>query len=268
MYLPILTYHRLLLQPPSKGIDPKRISVSTEQFRTHLRWLKRLGYQTLRLDDYVQQLHGPLTPTLSPGRGESIKVPSPFGRGCRGRGRFFAITFDDGYEEVLTLGLPILQEFGFTAAIFAVAGEDHNRWDDGAARLLTHEQLRQWLQAGMEIGAHTCSHVHLPQVSGDIAHREIAESKTKLERAVNQAVTLFAYPYGEYNEASEQAVQAAGFRAAFATDRAPREHDNHLFHLRRVVVFPRTNVWEILWKVQRWYPAYQDFKRRRREVGK
>ena len=236
-------YHRLLSQAPSPGVDPKRISVSAEQFRAHLRWLKRLGYQTISLADYPERLksHQPL--------------PS----------KSFAITFDDGYEEVLTLGLPILQEMGFTAAVFAVPGEfgGANRWDDGKARLMTEDQLRQLQKAGIAIGAHTCSHVHLPHVSSDIAHREITESKTKLERSLGRAVTLFAYPYGDYNEATERAEQVAGFHAAFATDRAPQEHDNHLFHLRRVVIFPRTTVWEILWKVQRWYPRYQDWKKGR-----
>src|SRR5690242_12534039 len=107
-YLPILTYHRLLEEPPTKQVDPKRISVSRDQFRTHLRWLKRLGYQTLGLPDYIHRLR------------HARGVPS----------RSFAITFDDGYEEVLTLGLPVLQEMGYTATVFAVAGQmgGSNRW--------------------------------------------------------------------------------------------------------------------------------------------
>ena len=49
----------------------------------------------------------------------------------------FAITFDDGYEEVLTLGLPSCRSLGFTATVFAVPGElgGCNSWDDGGARL-------------------------------------------------------------------------------------------------------------------------------------
>ena len=53
MYLPILTYHRLLSQDPAPSVDPKRISVSLNQFRTHVRGFKRLGYRSLRLSDYV-----------------------------------------------------------------------------------------------------------------------------------------------------------------------------------------------------------------------
>ncbi len=241
MYLPILVYHRLLKDTPDTASDPKRISVSQNQFRDHLKWLSRLGYRSVSLADYPQQLH-------------QGQVP---------KGKVFAITFDDGYEEVLTLGLPILQEFGFTATVFAVPGQlsGCNAWDDGRARLLSADQYLTLQSAGITIGSHTCSHVHLPKVDTATAHQEIMESKVKVEAVTGRPSTLFAYPYGEYNAASAAQVKAAGFKAGFACDRAPRDHASDLFTLRRVVVFPRTTVWEVLWKVQRWYPAYQDWKR-------
>jgi peptidoglycan/xylan/chitin deacetylase (PgdA/CDA1 family) len=178
------------------------------------------------------------------------------------RGRFFAITFDDGYEEVFTLGLPILQEFGFTATVFSVSGEERNRWDDGQARLMSADQLRQWRQAGMAVGSHCNNHVHLPRIDRESARRELAGSKAALEGILGQAVTTLAYPYGESDPTIETLARQAGYEAAFATDRAPRDHAENLYRLRRTVVFPRNTVWEILIKAQRWYPAYQDWKRR------
>ena len=244
MSLPILTYHRVLAGTPDKTADPHRIAVSQQQFRRHLAWLKRLGFRTLRLDDYVRTLR----------RGQE---PPP---------RTFAITFDDGYEDVLTRGLPVLQEFGFTATVFAVAGElaGVNRWDDGDERLMSAVQYRQWAHAGMSVGAHTCRHAHLTRIDADEARREIADSKHQLEEAIAQPVPLFAYPYGEYSDAVEALVRDAGFEAAFATDRAPVDHAEQLYHLRRAVIFPRNTTWEVLVKAQPWYSAYQDWKRRGR----
>lgn len=239
-YLPILTYHRLLDKDPSQAADPKRISVSQKQFRSHLSWLKRLGYQTLRLDRYIDMLN----------RGE--KVP----------GRSFAITFDDGYEEVLTLALPVLKEFGFTATVFAVPGSSANAWDDGSAKLLTISQLRELDAEGITIGGHTCSHVHLPVVSPHIAQKEIADSRVRLKQILGHEVSLFAYPYGESTPEVEKWTQDAGYTAAFATDRAPQDHGENFFKLRRAVVFPRNGPWEIFLKAQSWYPRYQDWKRR------
>ena len=241
-YLPILTYHRILSEKATPSVDPKRISVSQGQFRSHLRWLKRLGYSTLDLPDYVRRLR------------QNQAIPR----------RAIGITFDDGYEEVLTLGLPILQEFGYTAAVFAVPGQlgGTNQWDDGDARLLTADQLRILDQAGVTIGAHTCQHVHLPRIDRETARREISDSKLRLEDLLGHPVKLLAYPYGESDPPIEALAREAGFEAAFATDRAPRDHSQNLYRLRRAVVFPRNTVWEILVKAQRWYPAYQDWKRR------
>jgi peptidoglycan/xylan/chitin deacetylase (PgdA/CDA1 family) len=242
MYIPILAYHRLMSQPPKPAVDPWRIAVSTAQFRSHLAWLSRWGYRTVPLPEYVRQLRGGQAPAR----------------------KSFAITFDDGYEEVLTLALPLLQEFHFTATIFAVPGQlgGSNVWDDGQHRLLSADQLRALQQAGMTLGAHTCGHPHLTRMEADAARREIRDSRKFLEEIIRQPVTHFAYPYGECSPSVEALAREAGFEAAFATDRAPRDHEENLFRIRRVVVFPRTNAWELFWKMQAWYPAYQDWKRR------
>ncbi len=247
MYLPILTYHRILPQTSTQEIDPKRISVSAEQFRRHLQWLHWFGYSTVRLEDYAQELKR---------------------RGRRCGVKCIAITFDDGYKEVLTLALPILLEFGFTATVFAVPAEAHNHWDDGQAPLMTTADLLAWRRAGMGVGAHSCHHVHLTKVAEDVARKEIADSKKMLEEALGEKVPLFAYPYGETDDRVDLLAREAGFVAAFATDNAPRDHADNLFRLRRTVVFPRNNAWEILWKAQKWYPRYQDLKRRPGESAK
>jgi peptidoglycan/xylan/chitin deacetylase (PgdA/CDA1 family) len=244
-YLPILTYHRLLAGDPTRLADPKRIAVSQEQFHRHVRWLKRFGYRTVRLEDYVGRLKA----------GESIP------------GRTFAITFDDGYEEVLTLGLPVLQELDCTATVFAVPGEAQNRWDGGGARLMDADQLRRWHKAGMGVGAHTLHHPHLTQVGSATAQRELVECKRILETWLGTPITLLAYPYGESDASIDRLAREAGYQAAFATDRASAEHSRNLYRLRRPVIFPRNTVWEVLLKAQRWYPAYQDWKRPAAERG-
>ena len=107
-YLPILTYHRLIKGSSSREADPARIAVTDRQFRAHMRWLKGMGYHTVGLNDY----------------GRRLRDNQPHHPRC------VAITFDDGYEDVLTLAVPILKEFGFTATIFAVTGQlaARNAW--------------------------------------------------------------------------------------------------------------------------------------------
>ncbi len=242
MYLPVLTYHRILSEAPTVARDPKRIAVSAHQFRSHLKWLSRLGYKSVDATHYAR----------------NIRYGGTVAR------KTFAITFDDGYKEVFTLGLPILREFGFTATVFAVAEElgGTNSWDDGQARLMTVDQYNDWARAGMAIGAHSCRHKHLPEIKDDDLLHEIHESKKLLETRLNRPVPTFAYPYGESDERVEAFVKEAGFEAAFATDRAPRNHAASPYRIRRVVVFPKNSAWDIWKKIQPWYPAYQDRRRR------
>jgi len=242
MYLPILTYHRILLEEPTRERDPQRIAVSLEQFRRQMTWLKRLRYHVFPLEKYPDHLR--LNKTL----------PS----------RSVAITFDDGYEEVFRFGLPVLKEFGFPATVFAVAEElgGQNAWDGGGVPLMSIDHYKEWAREGMNIGAHSCRHKHLTRENGETQRHEIIDAKHLLEDSLGQRMTTFAYPYGESDARVETLIKEAGYAAAFATDRALRNHVDNIYRIRRAVVFPKNAAPDILHKIQPWYPAYQDWKRR------
>lgn len=239
--LPILTYHRLLPGEATHSADPQRIAVSAAQFRSHLKWLKRLGYRAFPLEKYPELLRA--------------KQPAP--------PRHVGLTFDDGYEDVLTIGLPILREFGFTATVFAVSQElgGTNRWDTGTAKLLTADQYKTLHAAGIHIGAHTRSHKHLPTLSDAEAAAELAGCKTDLETALGWPISLLAYPYGETDARIDRLAANAGYAAAFGTDRAPINHAENPYRIRRAIVFPSNSTPQILIKAQPWYARYQDRKR-------
>jgi peptidoglycan/xylan/chitin deacetylase (PgdA/CDA1 family) len=93
--------------------------------------------------------------------------------------------------------------------------------DDSACRrfgLMTAAELRQLASAGMTIGAHTVSHPMLSQAPPDLARFEIAESRTKLESALQRTVWAFAYPFGDAHSVTPQVLaipKEAGYAAAF-----------------------------------------------------
>ena len=66
----------------------------------------------------------------------------------------------------------------------------------------------------MDIEAHTLTHPDLSVVSHEEARFEIFESKRILEKHLNKAVTILAYPYGCYNDDVIAITRAAGFDAA------------------------------------------------------
>ena len=56
---------------------------------------------------------------------------------------------------------------------------------------MTVQEMREWAQAGNEVGSHTLDHVHLPEMPPEEARRQIIESKDDLEQALGAPVTAF-----------------------------------------------------------------------------
>lgn len=82
-------------------------------------------------------------------------------------------------------------------------------------RALTADEVaRLAVIPGLTIGAHTSHHLCLPAHAEDVQRREIRENKERLQAIVGRPVTAFAYPYGEYSEATRRVVAEAGFEVA------------------------------------------------------
>ena len=192
--LPALLYHKI--DRFKFDVQRRGLYVSPCSFRHQMRAWRRAGFQT--------QTEGALEP-------------------LEGRKKFI-VTFDDGFADVLENAAPVLRECGFQAINFLVSGRlgGVNDWDlaDGERmeRLMDAAQVRDWLAAGHDIGAHTATHAHLPQLSLAQAREEITASKKTLENQFSRAVTDFAYPYGEFNPAIRALVAEAGFKRAWSVE--------------------------------------------------
>ncbi|HKF06092.1 MAG TPA: polysaccharide deacetylase family protein [Candidatus Sulfotelmatobacter sp.] len=84
--------------------------------------------------------------------------------------------------------------------------------------LLTCNELRQLISAGMTIGAHTLTHPMLSQLTTELAYKEIAGSGTRLESALQKRIWAFAYPFGDPQSVTPEVQtmpQKAGYKVAF-----------------------------------------------------
>lgn len=83
---------------------------------------------------------------------------------------------------------------------------------------MTWPQLTEMSQNGMEIGSHTISHRILAKLTDEEQEKEIRESKTRLERHLQQEIHSIAYPVGRYfcyNSSSVNIAQDAGYQIGF-----------------------------------------------------
>jgi peptidoglycan/xylan/chitin deacetylase (PgdA/CDA1 family) len=197
-------YHNIARVPQDVRVY-RSLYVSPSSFARQMAMLKMLGY-----------------------RGVSMSDAMPYLRGEKD-GRIAVITLDDGYVDNLEFAMPVLQRYGFTATCYVVSSlvGQYNVWD--ADRLgvrkpmMTGDQLRAWHDGGMEVGAHTRTHVRLSQCTEQQQRDEVHGSKAELEDRLGLRIGQFCYPYGDHDDRAVDAVRNAGFDAATTTHRGRAE---------------------------------------------
>ena len=127
--------------------------------------------------------------------------------------RSFLISIDDGFQSSYTEAFPIIQQLHMTATIFLTVGEKSNKSSEG--RLPSHEgrtmlswrEIREMHRHGITFGAHTLTHPNLNELSNTKATEEIVQSKLRIEDALGDVVTSFAYPYGRFTDRIQNIVR-------------------------------------------------------------
>jgi peptidoglycan/xylan/chitin deacetylase (PgdA/CDA1 family) len=245
--LRVLAYHAF-----AEKIDHpvmQRYSVSASLFRAQLRLLRLAGYRFVDVEQSLKFLLG------------EAAVPP----------RSLLLTFDDCYESLLTVALPILREHGLTGAAFAVSQRlgRANDWSHnlGGLRvpLLDASGLAELAAAGIEIGSHTRTHRPLTELTAADLRSEIAGSIQDLEALGLPRPRLLAYPFGEHGDAVHAAASAAGLLAAFTVDPGRVRPGADPFRVPRIEVWREDSGWALLWKVEmagRALPAWADSARR------
>lgn len=151
-------------------------------------------------------------------------------------GRFFHLSFDDGFANVYEEGGAILAEEGVPYVMFIATDligaslEKMQAYNDTALkyrqplRTMTWDQVRQSIADGAEIGCHTQTHARLSHISCDTVQlvAEISEAKSIIENETGRVCDAFAWPFGKHadiDEAALTAIKDAGFSICFSAER-------------------------------------------------
>ncbi|MGH7766480.1 MAG: polysaccharide deacetylase family protein [Candidatus Binatia bacterium] len=106
---------------------------------------------------------------------------------------------------------------------------------DGAA-MLNWDQVRELALSAVEIGSHGVTHMILTRLPPKAAEGELQESKRCIEEQVERPVGGFSYPNGDYSDAVEALVRAAGYRYACITQPGYVGPRDNPFQLKRISV--------------------------------
>jgi peptidoglycan/xylan/chitin deacetylase (PgdA/CDA1 family) len=123
-----------------------------------------------------------------------------------------SITFDDGWLSQYTAAEPILAAHNMPATFYITT--EQLQYSD----FMNDADVLDLAQRGYEIGDHTVTHPHLPQLSDADLQHELVDSKTYLENLIGTPVDSLAYPYGEYDARVISAAQSAGYTNARTVD--------------------------------------------------
>ena len=188
--LPILMYHSL---------DESRSVISTRPawFVATLNRLRDARMRAIDLSDWIEAGR----PTVENG---------------------FAITFDDGYQNVLDAA-EILARFDWPATVFLVADRlgQVNDWEAGSGSiprlpLLSWRELKHLKAAGFRFGAHSRTHRGLDRLDEMSLVDELRGSRDAIEQAAGEPCRLFAFPYGRASKKVRE-ISCDFFDASFGT---------------------------------------------------
>ncbi len=133
-----------------------------------------------------------------------------------------AITFDDAFVSVADNALPELARHGLPCTVFAPSGVLGRRPDwamepgvAGDEIVLDADRLRNVCGPLVTIGSHSVSHPALTRISAAQARAEIGQSREALAAITGQPLTLFAFPYGDHDDAVVEICREQGYRHVF-----------------------------------------------------
>jgi peptidoglycan/xylan/chitin deacetylase (PgdA/CDA1 family) len=226
----VLMYHNI--GTPPKGTGMRGLYVTPRMFCFQMWYLRFAGFRVVSLGEILD-----------------------FARGNKPVGKMVAITFDDGYQDFYDNAWPVLKKYGYPSAVFLVSGliGGENIWDSDTLRvrkrLMDNNLIHELRENRVTFGSHTKSHPFLTRLSVEELADEISGSKSDLEAKLSVPVEFFCYPYGDRNGNVEETVKAAGYHAAFTTDRGFVHRGDNLFTLKRARVSLNTHPLSFIWKL-------------------
>jgi peptidoglycan/xylan/chitin deacetylase (PgdA/CDA1 family) len=158
-------------------------------------------------------------------------------------GRALALTFDDGYRDLLDHAIPLLERRGWPATVFVVTEAARGRasfpWYGRGDQppFLGWDEMRDLeRRTTIRCEPHTLTHADLPGLPDADAEREIHESRAVLGHELGRPGRLLCYPGGFAGARERALAEAAGYLAAVTCEPGCNVPPFDRYGLRRLMV--------------------------------
>lgn len=255
--LTVLSYHEVV---DAKNTLIPNFAVTTHQFKTHLDWLQKNGYQFVSVDQ-----------VLAAQKGKKALAE-----------KSVLLTFDDGYQSFYHTVYPILQQrkipvlLSIVGAWLAPKPEQKIQFGDAEIsreQMLSWKQLKEMQKSGLvEVGSHSYDLHHgivgnpqgntqpaattrLYQASTqkyesdrDYAQRiqqDLIKNKQLFKKNGIQAPRVMVWPYGRYNQQTVKLAQQAGMPLSLNLDDLSTQKNIPAGQLSRILIQSDTDISEL-----------------------
>ncbi len=186
----------------------ENLGYDEQTFREHMEFLVEEGYNTIDMDQFYEW--------------HQNDAPLPL--------RPIIITVDDNYIDGYTGMYPIFQELDIVATNYL-----HTHGIGIGAPKASWEQVKEMNDSGHFLAeSHSRTHPRLTDVSPAQLEDEVWGSRQDIADNVGGRVSNhFCYPYGSYNQAVIDDVEAAGYLTAITTISGQNYRDTPLYELER-----------------------------------
>jgi peptidoglycan/xylan/chitin deacetylase (PgdA/CDA1 family) len=202
--VPIVMYHHV------KNTQLGKNAISLFEFECDLKYLKENQYNTITMSQLIDYVY------------EDIPLPpNPI-----------ILSFDDGHIDTYKNVFPLLKKYNMkiVLSIIGKSTEDFTRvgGSDADYAHMTFNQIKEMVDAGLaEIQNHTynlhairngrygCGQMKNEAISSyeKILSADVSAFQDIVGKEIDTAPSTFAYPYGKYNNNSENILRKLGFKA-------------------------------------------------------
>lgn len=206
--VPVMMYHDIL--------TPKQVffDVTPEELEAHFQLIQKNGLTPISLDQLLEHL--------------KTGIPLP--------PKPIVLTFDDGYQGHYTHVFALMKKYGYPAAFSIYPAKVGTKKGRSS---LTWEQLKEMAANPLvTIASHSVTHPKdMRELTDAQLQTEAVESKRVLETQLGISIKHFVYPEGKNDERVQQAIQQAGYQAAWTMsdeENLYAQESDNLLNLARI----------------------------------
>ena len=190
-------------------------NTSLEELKKEFEYFKQNNYEVVPLEKIIKKLK------------HKESIPS----------NWVALTIDDAYKSFYTHGLPLFKEYNYPFTLYVYVKATEKKYRD----FMTWEELKETSKYGT-LELHGYEHNHLTTLSQDAITEDTQKGIALFEKHLGYTPKSYAYAYGEYNDAVQEALSTFGFESIVNQNSGSVNEQSNPLDVHRIALVGEVNI--------------------------